>query len=368
MAPPRNIRFARSKDAIGRDLDIARARKEFFPNRPDVSDDRALRRQQQADQLAAFKGQFTKPVEGATGLVQMTQDAPRTLAQEEMRLANILGPTPREIGSDFMRGLGSFTSDLSNRIQSGSFGILGVAKDLYNRASDALRSGVNSLSSVDLEIVKNKNKYPFASNKSKLQGIQQLEADAKLAANVEKNAGIIAANRDLFGDYSEFGGPSLPGEVEKEPLESLIPSTLYEMPQQPPGFKVASPEQRAFLKEIREADKMYDGIISSKQPTSVVKEVQPTGQQFIYPKSYTIPFTNIEVPSLMRQVENVASGGQGLMSPDSDFFRDESGKLIFDPNKTIRIQNKIATPVSEEDFAEVQKKSDAMFNEPFFQQ
>ena len=265
MAPPRRRRanIKTSKADIARDLDIARARKEFFPNRPDVSDDRALRRQQQADQLAAFKGQFTKPIEGVTGLVQMTQDAPRTLAQEEMRLANILGPTPREIGSDFMRGLGSFTSDLSNRIQSGSIGILGVAKDLYNRATGALRSGVDKLSSVDLEILKNKDKYNFVSNKPKLQGIEQLEVDAKLAANIERNAGIIAANRDLFGDYSEFGGPSLPGEVEKEPLESLIPSTLYEMPQRPPGFKVASPEQREFLKEIREADKMYGGIISS---------------------------------------------------------------------------------------------------------
>ena len=293
-----------------------------------VSDERAFRRLTADRAIQNFKDRFTKGVEGSSNLLQMTADAPRNLAEERMRLSNIYGPTLGEIGGDFMRGLGSFTSDLSNRIQSGSFGILGVAKDLYNKASDALRSGVNSLSSVDLELVKNKNKYPFASNKSKLQGIQQLEADAKLAANVEKNAGIIAANRDLFGDYSEFGGPSLPGEVEKEPLESLIPSTLYEMPQQPPGFKVASPEQRAFLKEIREADKMYDGIISSKQPTNVVKEVQPTGQQFIYPKSYTIPFTNIEVPSLMRQVENVASGGQGLMSPDGDFFRDESGKLI----------------------------------------
>ena len=224
MAPPRRRRanIKTSKADIARDLDIARARKEFFPNRPDVSDDRALRRQQQADQLAAFKGQFTKPVEGATGLVQMTQDAPRTLAQAEMRLANILGPTPREIGSDFMRGLGSFTSDLSNRIQSGSIGILGVAKDLYNRATGALRSGVDKLSSVDLEILKNKDKYDFVSKKPKLQGIQQLEVDAKLAANVEKNAGIIAANRNLFGDYSEFGGPVSMETAEVEELDPII--------------------------------------------------------------------------------------------------------------------------------------------------
>ena len=121
-----------------------------------------------------------------------------------------------------MQGLGSFTSDLSNRIQSGSIGILGVAKDLYNRATGALRSGVDKLSSVDLEILKNKDKYDFVSNKPKLQGIQQLEVDAKLAANVERNAGIIAANRNLFGDYSEFGGPVAMETAKVEELDPII--------------------------------------------------------------------------------------------------------------------------------------------------
>ena len=268
MAPPRNVRFAPSRDAIGRDLDIARAKKEFFGNNPNVSDDRALRRQTQADKEAAFKGQFTRPVltdSGSTvsGLVQMTQDAPRSLAAERERLDNIYGQTPTELAGDFARGLGSIVGGVSDRVMSGSFGLLGIAKDLYNKASGALRSGVDKLSNVDLEILKNKDKYNFVSNKPKLQGIEQLEVDAKLAANIERNAGIIAANRNLFGDYSEFGGPALPGEVDMQPMSSLLPQTQYEMPQRPPGFKVASPEQREFLKEIREADKMYEGIISS---------------------------------------------------------------------------------------------------------
>ena len=222
MAPPRNIRFATSKDAIGRDLDIARARKEFFPDRPDVSDDRALRRMQQADQLVSFKNQFTKPVQGSSNLLQMTAYAPRTLAQEEMRLAREFGPTFREIGSDIAFGIGSIAKGIGDRIQSGNFGILGIAKDLYNRATGALRSGVDKLSSVDLEILKNKDKYNFVSNKPKLQGIEQLEVDAKLAANIERNAGIIAANRNLFGDYSEFGGPVSMETAEVKELDPII--------------------------------------------------------------------------------------------------------------------------------------------------
>ena len=229
MAPPRRRRanIKTSKADIARDLDIARARKEFFPNRPDVSDDRAFNRQQIADQTASFKGQFTKPVltdSGSTvsGLLQMTQDAPRSLAEEKMRLSNIYGPTPGEVAGDFVRGLGSFGRGLSDRVMSGSFGIFGLAKDLYNKATGALRSGVDKLSSVDLEILKNKDKYNFVSNKPKLQGIQQLEVDAKLAANLERNAGIIAANRNLFGDYSEFGGPVSMQTAEVEELDPII--------------------------------------------------------------------------------------------------------------------------------------------------
>ena len=194
----------------------------FFGGRKDVSADRLARRAFQAQQEADFRNRFTKPVSGASGLLQMTDDAPRTLTEERERLAKIAGPTLREIGGDFMQGLGSFTSDLSNRIQSGSIGILGVAKDLYNRATGALRSGVDKLSSVDLEILKNKDKYDFVSNKPKLQGIQQLEVDAKLAANVERNAGIIAANRNLFGDYSEFGGPVSMETAKVEELDPII--------------------------------------------------------------------------------------------------------------------------------------------------
>ena len=187
-----------------------------------VSDERAFRRLTADRAIQNFKDRFTKGVEGSSNLLQMTADAPRNLAEERMRLSNIYGPTLGEIGGDFMRGLGSFTSDLSNRIQSGSIGILGVAKDLYNRATGALRSGVDKLSSVDLEILKNKDKYDFVSNKPKLQGIQQLEVDAKLAANVERNAGIIAANRNLFGDYSEFGGPVSMETAEVEELAPII--------------------------------------------------------------------------------------------------------------------------------------------------
>ena len=111
MAPPGTVRFAKSKEAIGRELDIARARKEFFPGRSDVSDQRAFNKQQAVDQFQRFKNQFTRPT-GVEGLVQMTPDAPMNLAEKRMELTNKFGPTLADIGSDFRFGMGRFFNDL----------------------------------------------------------------------------------------------------------------------------------------------------------------------------------------------------------------------------------------------------------------
>ncbi len=104
-----------SKADISRDLDIARGRKEFFSNRPDVSDDRALRRMTQADETQRFKNLYTKPVAGSSNLLQMTADAPRSLADNRMLLANQLGPTPREILGDMAFAGGSILQNLAQK-------------------------------------------------------------------------------------------------------------------------------------------------------------------------------------------------------------------------------------------------------------
>ena len=124
-----------SKADISRDLDIARGRKEFFSNRPDVSDDRAFRRMKQADETQRFKNLYTKPVAGSSNLLQMTADAPRSLAQERMRLANMYGPTFKEIGSDIAAGIGSMAKGIAERgtplMQLGK-GILGGIQNFFS--------------------------------------------------------------------------------------------------------------------------------------------------------------------------------------------------------------------------------------------
>ena len=205
-----------------------------------VSDERAFRRFTQDRELNKFKeslianGRFLKDSKGNPVLnantgepiflsdVDSKGNPTKSVSDKRSELVDLYGPTPGELAGDFARGLGSIIGGVSDRVMSGSFGLFGIAKDLYNKATGALRSGVDKLSSVDLEILKNKDKYDFVSNKPKLQGIQQLEVDAKLAANVEKNAGIIAANRNLFGDYSEFGGPVSMETAEVEELDPII--------------------------------------------------------------------------------------------------------------------------------------------------
>ena len=156
------------------------------------------------------------------------------------------GGIPTTTGGQIVRQQGLFPL-LADKAMSGQMGIIGLAKGLYEKftnsavkAKDFLGKQVNKLSDIDLEILKNKDKYKLTSQKPDIQLVNQLESNAKQAAE----------NRDLFGSYSTFGGPSMPGTMTQETLDPIVPSNVYGLPQQPPGFKVMSPEQKQLLSEI----------------------------------------------------------------------------------------------------------------------
>lgn len=132
-----------SKADIARDLDIARGRREFFSNRPDVSDDRALRRITQADEGQRFKNLYTKPVQGSSNLLQMTADAPRNLAAERERLARQYGPTLSEIGSDVRFGL----TNLAQGFKEKGAPIIQLLRGLYQKGKDffTVPSGIETV-------------------------------------------------------------------------------------------------------------------------------------------------------------------------------------------------------------------------------
>jgi hypothetical protein len=205
-------------------------RQQFFKGRPDVSDDRLVRRQTQADELRAFKQGLTI-APGTTNLYQeqaptfnpMTGRYERTtLADKAQELAFKYGPTPREIAGDIGYGIRSIGAGLGERISQGRIGMLGIAKDLFeqftNRATqakDALVKGVEKLSDIDLEILKKKGQYKFTSKKPEIQEVEDLQ---KTQMTEFDKANIIRQGIE---------------QLETTPITGT--TTL---PQQPPGFKV----------------------------------------------------------------------------------------------------------------------------------
>ena len=207
-------------------------RQQFFKGRPDVSDDRLIRRQTQADELRAFKQGLTI-APGTTNLYQeqaptfnpMTGRYERTtLADKAQELAFKYGPTPREIAGDIGYGIRSIGAGLGERISQGRIGMLGIAKDLFEqftnsaaKAKDALVKGVNKLSDIDLEVLKKKDtgEYKFLSKKAEIQEVENLE---KTQMTEFDKANIIRQGIE---------------QLETTPITGT--TTL---PQQPPGFKV----------------------------------------------------------------------------------------------------------------------------------
>ena len=198
-----------SKADIARDLDIARGRKEFFSNRPDVSDDRALRRMTQADELQRFKNLNTKPVIGSSNLLQMKDSALRfdtdsssptfgqyvrtTIADKEMELANKYGPTFREIASDMGYAIGSMTK---GAIEKG-VGLTAILKGVSDKFLNNANKNYNNLNDVSKEIADNPTKYPLTS--SGLNSLQALNNNERLALEAQRDAQKFAFAGDASG-------------------------------------------------------------------------------------------------------------------------------------------------------------------------
>lgn len=169
---------------------------------------REVRRDKQQKELDQFKSDL-KVAPGTTNLYQ--EQAPKfnpqtgkyertTLAQKAIELSNKYGPTPRELLGDIGSGIGSIAGGLMNRVSSGDFGIMGIAKGLYNQvanraaqAKDALAKSVNKLSDIDLEFLKNEEKYPQMSSHPRIQGIKDIQ---EIGRTETEKADIIRQNME----------------------------------------------------------------------------------------------------------------------------------------------------------------------------
>jgi hypothetical protein len=106
---------------------LQETRQNFFDNRYDVSTDRLQRRRQQDLQDELFREMFTKPVQGSSNLLQMTADAPMSLSDFRMQLANKLGPTPSELMGDARYAFGSMAQGLAEK----GTPMMNLAKSLF---------------------------------------------------------------------------------------------------------------------------------------------------------------------------------------------------------------------------------------------
>jgi hypothetical protein len=90
-------------------------RGKFFDGR-NVPEERVFRRTAQDTLDRQFKDRFMRPAGGSnTNLLQMTADAPRSLAANRMLLANRLGPTPSEVFGDMTYAGGSILQGLQKK-------------------------------------------------------------------------------------------------------------------------------------------------------------------------------------------------------------------------------------------------------------
>ncbi len=319
-------------DQISRELDIARGRKEFFSDRPDVSDDRALRRIKQADELQRFKNLQTTPVLDSSGnvvkgLTQARTPGGKTLAQKEQELAFKYGPTFREIASDIGYGLGSIAKGVAEK-GVGVTAIVGAVRDYF---SDKASEAYNNLNDVQKEIADNENKYTFA---SQLEKVKQLKNFRDLSSESQKDlnsfandaSGILGVDRNrLDGFVNEpidtFGtaGPTV--DMRKPIIEEIVTTPVSQSGIFPGEEIKESALDRFDPDYLAEQKRQLDKLNELKQ----VEELSPSGD-FLFPESYTIPFTEIEIPSLMRKAEEFVTDGKGFnVTGNTGVTRDEEG-------------------------------------------
>jgi len=351
-------------EQISRELDIARARKEFFPGRDDtVSDERAFKRMQQFDEMRSFKNKLIdegrvlkdskgnivrnantgEPIYlGTTPKFDTDSSSPTfgqytsvSVADKAGELAMKYGPTLGEVAGDMAGAFGDTLGNVAEGFLGGKVGIIAAIKAVADNATNKVKDGYNKLNSVQKEIYDNPNKYPLTSNGlTSLQVMNNnerlaLEANRDLNSFAEDAVGILGLNEGsrLSGSVNEpigtFGtaGPTAPvGEIDIQRLTTPITkSGVF------PGEEVKeaaidrfSPEYIAEQKRILESLNRLEQVeeLKPNAPGGTSEdmsiEAQPGEGDFLFPKSYKIPFTDIEIPSLMRKGEEFITGGKGF--------------------------------------------------------
>jgi hypothetical protein len=339
MAPPRENRF-RSIDraGIGRDLDREITRKTFFGGDDRIPKSRLDRRKIQDDLENQFRKENLKDVETTsggivTGLTQKKDPLGQEFADYRAQVAFKYGPTVGEIAADFGRATGDILEAAATKFGQGKLGLFGI----INATAEKFNKDYDKLNDVQKEIFENPDKYPNASNIPVIQtqnnsrqllvdadkavlGLESTAQDAKGIPAIGSGSGFNEQPSDLFG----AGQTTLPPpkiSIETSPDLTQKELSLAE------GLGFLDPryieQQKELLRELN----------ISPQVAELLDANEPGGRgsnqgEFMFPEGYTIPGTNITIPSIMRQGEEAVTGGEGFL-PEG-FTRDEEGRMILE--------------------------------------
>lgn len=179
-------------------------RQKFFGGR-DVPEERIFRRTAQDTNLDLFKKRFTKPVNivdpntgevtgTVSGLSQATDDAPRSLTEERQRLADLYGPTGKEVLGDIGYGLGQLGKAYGIPIVSSIMRGVNAVKSGVEAAWDAVRGEPTSAQGTAFPQPGSDTKDLFSSIDT---GIAQVDPNNLLVQ-------IAKANEGRFDDAPTF--------------------------------------------------------------------------------------------------------------------------------------------------------------------
>jgi hypothetical protein len=301
---PPGTSSGKSGQDILKDLKKEISRREFFKGREDVSDDRLLRRYQQDEELRKFKREETKPVYTTSGsivkgLTQRRTPASMDLVQKQMQLANKYGPTLSEIGSDMGYAFGSMARGAGDILKSGSFGILGVLKDVANYALDKANKGFDKLNDVQKEIFENPDKYPYASNISQVKTVNNsrelaLEADRD-ALGLELDA--LMAEREF-----RYNNPTVDLRSAKDYIDYQVSRPSYATTQPVfPGEEVKQAAMNRFSPEYLEEQKR---LLDELNIMPTVEELQPKEKSELGILDLLNPFDEVPIQMGINEMIN----------------------------------------------------------------
>jgi len=344
-----------------RDAFVNLQRQKFFGDR-DVPEERVLRRTRQEGGVRQFKDALirndrvlkgTRP-DGSTYTVMNPNtgepvyltDVPggRSVGDVSRDFAYRFGPTPREVAGDIGYGLSQFGSALGQKVMAGEFGLMGIAKGLYEqftnsaaKAKDALVKGVNKLSDIDLEVLKKKDtgEFKFLSKKPEIQEIDALEQEEKGAIGLANEAGKT---------------------LDLAPLNATQRST-------------------------------YDMLTSKVNPLTHEQALNQVQSQFIDNRSLQEKLQDISKNNIRTQNgQSSAITDQQMndaINKSNQIFGDDSFRrlpgsgyqagaglptLLDSQTNNIQIQGGQTTPITNQEFMEKEQQANEIFNDPFFNQ